>query len=365
MSGKIKIGLFIFLLSNSLFGYNVANANIRIKETIIEQKPINLSLLGNSKNSTLIKIEESQNTEMDFIRDNSIDVIKEGLLEHNENHKKIALLDFNVVREDIIDSLHELDDVNVDIEIFKKVKDLHKFYDSKNLSDLDNVNVDYKVSFNLDDESEVIERISLTENKSNIFINDEIEDSISPNKGNESVNKYTVLTLEKLLNKDGFFKNAEELNKSDKIKEIIKVQRLSDYISKKYSLPLHESESIVYSVYMEAHKKDLEPLLILSIISVESTFKKTARSHVGAVGLTQVMEKVHKKRIVSNKVDIWSIAGNIKIGTDILQEYLGLAKGNMKRALQMYNGSSRDKSYKYSNKVLRKLNDFEVAYNDQ
>src|SRR5690606_29090373 len=113
----------------------------------------------------------------------------------------------------------------------------------------------------------------------------------------ESVS-YQVLTAEKLLNVDDFLPETHtDIDKSEKIKEIIKMQNLSNYIVKNYRVSLEEAEKIVYTTFKEANKKDLEPLLVLSIISVESTFKKNAKSHAGAVGLTQVMAKIHRKRI--------------------------------------------------------------------
>jgi soluble lytic murein transglycosylase-like protein len=73
------------------------------------------------------------------------------------------------------------------------------------------------------------------------------------------------------------------------------------------------------------------------------------------------MEKIHHARIAKGKVDIWSINGNICVGTDILKEYTKIAGGNIKRALQLYNGSANDKTYKYSNKVLEKMHSFMIA----
>ena len=78
-------------------------------------------------------------------------------------------------------------------------------------------------------------------------------------------------------------------------------------------------------------------------------------------GLTQVMARIHRARISENKVDIWSIDGNIQIGTDILKDYVGLANGNVKKALQMYNGSSKDPKYRYSNKIMKNMQGFIVA----
>lgn len=150
---------------------------------------------------------------------------------------------------------------------------------------------------------------------------------------------------------------------AEKLKNVKQMQRLATYISITYNVPLDKAERIVYTTFVESYKKDLEPMLVLSLISIESTFQQYSKSHAGAVGLTQVMAKVHRNRIAENKVDIWSVDGNIQVGTDILKDYVGLANGNMKKALQMYNGSAKDKNYRYSNKVMNQMQSFIVAAN--
>lgn len=144
-------------------------------------------------------------------------------------------------------------------------------------------------------------------------------------------------------------------------KNIAQIEKLSAYIADTYDIPLDKAEKIVYSTFVEANRKDLEPMLVLSVIGIESTFKQYVKSSSGAVGLTQIMPKVHHARIKENKVDIWSVHGNIKVGTDILRDYVDLAKGNIRKALQMYNGSAKDKNYKYSNQVMKKMQTFMIA----
>lgn len=175
-----------------------------------------------------------------------------------------------------------------------------------------------------------------------------------------------ILKTDLLLKKDEFINNKsialEEHSSGDKVK-IKKMQKLASYISQNYKVSLLNAEKIVFSVFSEAAKKDLEPILVLSMISIESTFDQYSRSKAGAIGLTQVMPKVHRHRIAENKVDIWSVHGNIKIGTDIFKDYLHLTGGNIKNALQRYNGSSNDKKFRYSNEVMNRMQTFKVAAN--
>lgn len=152
----------------------------------------------------------------------------------------------------------------------------------------------------------------------------------------------------------GFTDSQGEYN--TKLKKMKRMQVLAEHISDNYNVPLSKAEKIVYASFVESKKKNLEPLLVLSLIGVESTYKQHTKSHMGAVGLTQVIPVYHRKKIAKlGKEDMWSINGNIKLGTDILKEYLEISGGNIHKALQMYNGAARDRSYKYSRKIFDKM----------
>ena len=162
---------------------------------------------------------------------------------------------------------------------------------------------------------------------------------------------------EKILLHDEWLSKESLADYSIRLKKLKKMQRLAVHISGNYKVPLIKAEKIVYSSFVEANKKNLDPTLVLSLIGVESTFNQFSKSHAGAVGLTQVMPNIHKDKIAKlPDEDIWSVHNNIKVGTDILREYLNITKGNIKLALQRYNGSLHDGSLRYSTKVLNKMN---------
>lgn len=168
--------------------------------------------------------------------------------------------------------------------------------------------------------------------------------------------KFNWLTYNNI-NKDPLFE--DEANR-DKFKTLETMQGLSIHISNNYSVKPQLSEQIVYRTYLEAKERKIEPLLLLSIIGVESTFKPNAKSWAGAIGLTQVIPKYHLEKIekLPPQESIWSINGNIQVGADVIHEYLNRSRGNTRLALQMYNGSTHDSTHKYSNKVFNKLNQF-------
>ena len=170
--------------------------------------------------------------------------------------------------------------------------------------------------------------------------------------------KFASLTLDKVNQDQSLIDGIESQYK--KIKKVEKMQKLAIHIAKTYNVNLKLSEDIVFHSYINAHKNDLEPLLIVSLIGVESTFNPESKSSYGAIGLTQVVPRFHQAKInsLSQEQDLWNVKDNIKVGTSILKEYLIKARGDLRKALQMYNGTLEDEEFKYSNKIFTKLNYF-------
>ncbi len=97
-------------------------------------------------------------------------------------------------------------------------------------------------------------------------------------------------------------------------------------------------------VVTEAEKYGLDPLLIVSIIRVESSFKQTATSEKGARGLMQIMpatgfwiaEQVGLEDF--SEESIYEPSINILLGTWYLNDLLQQFNGELCPALAAYNG---------------------------
>ena len=109
-------------------------------------------------------------------------------------------------------------------------------------------------------------------------------------------------------------------------------------------------------------QNNVDPLLILAVIGVESSFKATARSNADGRGYMQVVPKWHREKI-DDESKLLDPEYNITIGTRILAEYIGRSR-TIEFALQRYNGLTgktnySDKVLKVHNNLLKEIKDNE------
>src|SRR5437762_14055041 len=104
-------------------------------------------------------------------------------------------------------------------------------------------------------------------------------------------------------------------------------------------IPNFESRvEFLRTVHFEAIRARLDPQLVLSVIQVESNFRKYAISRSGARGYMQVMP--FWVGLIGRPSDnLFHLRTNLRYGCVILRHYLDLEKGDYYRALGRYNGS--------------------------
>jgi hypothetical protein len=131
-------------------------------------------------------------------------------------------------------------------------------------------------------------------------------------------------------------------------------ERLADYIAKRFRVSKNACRWLVGMAHFSGEKTDVDPALILAVMSVESTFNPFAESAVGALGLMQVMPKVHRDKFddFGSHSAIASLPSvNIFVGARVLREYL-LQTGSLSVALERYLGAVESDSSGYLQKVL-------------
>ncbi len=139
-------------------------------------------------------------------------------------------------------------------------------------------------------------------------------------------------------------------------------QWVTNWLSKRYRVATDATDMLVSAAYATAKEIKLDPLLILSVMAIESRFNPFAESPVGAQGLMQVMSKVHRDKFEDHggvKAALNPVA-NIKVGSMILKDYVTRG-GSVEAGLKMYVGAAAMESDSgYGSKVLaeyRRLKD--------
>jgi len=97
---------------------------------------------------------------------------------------------------------------------------------------------------------------------------------------------------------------------------------------------------IAQAVLTEANRYSMSPVLLLSVMAVESGFDPRAVSVVGARGLMQILPTAHPRSFADIR-DLDDPATNVRIGSAILHDYLDAAGGNMDAALLRYSGGGK------------------------
>lgn len=128
---------------------------------------------------------------------------------------------------------------------------------------------------------------------------------------------------------------------------------LSEYLGKRYRVSQQAIFDLVTLAHKVGHQHKLDPLLIIAMMGIESSFNPIAESVMGAKGLMQIIPQYHADKLepFGGEKAVFDPVTNVVVGTQILKEYLRGA-GNLNVALQRYAGALRDADDAYTRKVL-------------
>ena len=114
-------------------------------------------------------------------------------------------------------------------------------------------------------------------------------------------------------------------------------------------MSVHQRDTVCkyeHLIRVEAKKNDLKPELLASLVFVESAFRPSVQSSVGACGLTQVVPKwTGGKETGGIKYTCRELKRpetSIRVGAQILSYNIRVyAKGNVDKGLCMYNAGTK------------------------
>lgn len=134
----------------------------------------------------------------------------------------------------------------------------------------------------------------------------------------------------------------------------VQSQALRSYIARKYRIANDVAGVLIHTVYAVAREKQLDPLLILAVIAIESRYNPFAESHVGAQGLMQVMTRVHQEKFEPFEGGLDAALNpiaNIRVGSQILHDCIK-RRGSVAGGLSCYVGATGPSDGGYGAKVL-------------
>lgn len=140
-------------------------------------------------------------------------------------------------------------------------------------------------------------------------------------------------------------------------------KEVATYISRSYRVPMAEAEQLTTWAVEIGAGFDVDPLLILAVAAVESSFNPKAKSRAGAEGLMQVMTRVHAEKFHAfggSKAALEPYP-SLVVGTSILSRLI-TRTGSVQKALKFYFGAANQPSDGgYSERVFKERSRMLVA----
>jgi soluble lytic murein transglycosylase-like protein len=128
---------------------------------------------------------------------------------------------------------------------------------------------------------------------------------------------------------------------------------VASYLARRYRVAQEPVGELVKAAFDTGREVGLDPLLLLSVMAIESGFNPYAESGVGAQGLMQVMSKVHsdKFQYFGGESAALDPLANIKVGALVLKDCIARG-GSLPGGLRLYVGSTSQDDGGYGAKVM-------------
>jgi hypothetical protein len=127
-----------------------------------------------------------------------------------------------------------------------------------------------------------------------------------------------------------------------------------NYLSKKYRVNSDALSILVDAAYVTGREVNLDPLLLLSVMAVESGFNPFAESTAGASGLMQLMSKVHRDKLADfggANIALNPVV-NLRVGAVVLKDCIRRG-GSIADGLRLYVGAGTGDDGGYGSRVLQ------------
>jgi soluble lytic murein transglycosylase-like protein len=135
-----------------------------------------------------------------------------------------------------------------------------------------------------------------------------------------------------------------------------------DYVSRRYHVSADALQPIFVTAQATGRQLQLDPLLIIAVIGIESRFNPFSESVIGAKGLMQVVPRYHQDKLPedADRAAFLNPVINVKVGAKVLQESIR-RYGGLENGLQQFGGAITDPERRYASKVLAEKQRLEQA----
>lgn len=133
-----------------------------------------------------------------------------------------------------------------------------------------------------------------------------------------------------------------------------------DSVAQRYRVAPEALQPIFVAAQQAA--RELDPLLIIAVIGIESGFNPFAQSVMGAQGLMQVIPRYHRDKLPPETPAMAFLdpVSNVRVGAEVLHEAIR-RQGGLIEGLQYYAGATDDPERGYSTRVIAEKQRLEMA----
>jgi len=138
---------------------------------------------------------------------------------------------------------------------------------------------------------------------------------------------------------------------------------VATYLARRYHVADNAVRMVVAAAHAEGKQRQIDPLLILAVVAVESSMNPFAQSPVGATGLMQVMPGLHGAKFGQGNGDIGPLdpVANIRVGSEILSDVIRKG-GSVEQGLKLYVGAGNlPDDGGYAGRVLTEMGRLRLA----
>jgi len=138
---------------------------------------------------------------------------------------------------------------------------------------------------------------------------------------------------------------------------------VADYLARRYHVADNAVRMVVAAAHSAGRERQIDPLLILAVVAVESSMNPYAQSPVGATGLMQVMPGLHGEKFGQGNGAVGPLdpVANIRVGTEILSDVIRKG-GSVEQGLKLYVGAGNlPDDGGYAGRVMTELGRLKLA----